>query len=418
MSENRIIIKLKEMCENFLIFLMWTLTSVILGCATGAVGALFCRALSFAQNTFSSYPLLVLALPFGGLAIALLYKLFHMENTRGTNQVIRAARDKENVPAPISFLVFSGTFITHIFGGSSGREGAALQIGGSLASGLGRLIRLGNRELHIITMCGMSAGFSAVFGTPLTAAIFAIEVVCVGHMYYSALIPCVISSVSAYLVSVRLGMHPHKFVISSVPEVSALSLLKVFILAAACAAVCILFCVSLKYTGKLFSKIFKNIFVRIFIGGCIIVILTLALGTYDYNGAGTVFIERIFEGGVPIYAFILKILFTSVTMGSGYKGGEIVPSFFVGASFGSCASLILHLPSSFGAGIGLISLFCGATNCPLASLVLSFELFGMQGALFFALAIAVSYVLSGYTGLYSEQKIVYSKYKLEHIKKA
>ena len=266
-------------------------------------------------------------------------------------------------------------------------------------------------------MCGMAAGFSALFGTPVAAVVFAMEVVSVGVMYYSAIVPCIIASaVGAYIASL-FDIAPTSFsVIGSIPTIELLTIFKVIVLAVLCAAVSMLFCLTLKKTHKLYDKI-PNKTVAAIVGGLAVAILTFIIGTTDYNGAGMDVIGRAVAGEAEYEAFILKIIFTALTLGAGFKGGEIVPTLFVGATFGNVAGKLLGLGGSFGAGLGMAALFCGVTNCPLTSLILSIELFGTEGLIYYAVACAVSYKLSGYYGLYSAQKIVYSKHRPEFIDK-
>ncbi|MDO5602889.1 MAG: chloride channel protein, partial [Oscillospiraceae bacterium] len=319
------------------------------------------------------------------------------------------------VPLRMAFLIFCGTLLTHLFGGSSGREGAALQIGGSIGGFLSRCFHLDDRDLRILTMCGMSAVFSALFGTPLTAAVFSMEVVSVGVVYYVALMPALVSALIAFGVAGLFGIAPTRFSIPALPEETWLTFLQVIALGALCALVSILLCVSIRMSGRLFRRFFKNAYFRIAAGGILVVVLTLLSGTRDYNGAGIAVIERAVGGSASPLAFLFKLLFTAVTLGCGFKGGEIVPTFFVGATFGCAVGGLIGLPAGFGAALGLIATFCGVVNCPFAAIFLSVELFGSEGLLLFAAACAVSYMLSGRYSLYTSQKIMYSKIKASYI---
>ena len=267
--------------------------------------------------------------------------------------------------------------------------------------------------MRIATLCGMSAVFSALFGTPLTATIFALEVISVGVFYYSALVPCIVASLAALAISNAFGIAPthFTFALTAAPR---LLLLRVAALAAVCSLMSILFCVTMHGTERLFAGRIQNPWLRIAAGGAIVVVLTLLVGTGDYNGAGMDVITRAIEGGQAAPdAFFWKLLFTAVTIGCGFKGGEVVPSFFVGAAFGCFMGGLLGLPAGFGGAIGLVAVFCGAVNCPVASVLLSVELFGSAGAPYFAVACALSYLLSGYCGLYSSQTILYSRTRKE-----
>lgn len=406
--------RLKESASILRGFLKNVIIATVVGIAVGLVSVVFHFAVEKATELRIEYSLLLWLLPLGGVAIAWLYKMAGMEKDRGTNFVLEAVRDNNELTIKTAPLIFISTVITHLFGGSSGREGAALQLGGSIASYIGKNIKLDEREQRMITMCGMSAGFSAIFGTPITSVIFAMEVVSVGVMHYSAIVPCVISaSVGAY-ISKLLGIVEPGFNITGIPELCTSSILRVIAIGMLCAVVSMLFCWSLKKTHVLYEKI-HNRMLAAFIGGVIVIGLTYLFGTRDYNGAGMEVIAAATAGDARPEAFVLKIILTAATLSAGFKGGEIVPTLFIGATFGNVAGSILGLDPSFGAALGMVALFCGVTNCPLTSLILSIELFGAKGLLFYAIASAVSYKLSGYYGLYSSQKIVYSKHRPEFI---
>lgn len=408
--------------KYLLIFLKWALLACVVGTAAGLIGAAFYFALGFVTQMRADFPALVFFLPLAGLLIVFLYRAAGVEKSRGTNLVLLAVRSEEKVPFRMAPLIFTSTLLTHLFGGSAGREGAALQLGGSIAAQLGRWFRLDAKDMHIITMCGMSACFSALFGTPIAAAIFSMEVVSVGVMYYAALVPCAIASVLAAQLAGWFGAARTQFAVSGIPPVEILPILQVLLLAALCAAVSILFCTALKGVSRAYRRLLPNQYARAAVGGGIVALLALALQTGDYLGAGVPVIQQAMAGQTRPEAFALKILFTAVTIGAGFKGGEIVPTFFVGATFGCFFGGLIGLSPSFSAALGLVALFCGVTNCPLSSLLMSFELFGIGAAagatggigtdsgIFFLLTVAVSYMLSGYFGLYSKQKIVYSKY--------
>ncbi len=261
----------------------------------------------------------------------------------------------------------------------------------------------------------MSGVFSALFGTPLTAVLFAMEVISIGIIYYSSLVPCLISSLFAYGISVHFGMEPVHFILGITPELSLKTIALTSVLAAFCAVLSIVFCVSMHKTEHFMKHKISSDYYRGMVGGIIIVLLTLLVGTRDYNGAGMDIIENAINGIARPEAFILKIIFTAITIGAGFKGGEIVPTFFIGSTFGCFIGGLLGLNPGFSAAVGLVALFCGVVNAPIASIVLSIELFGADGIILFAIACSISYMLSGYYGLYSSQKIVYSKLKAEFI---
>ncbi len=406
---------MKEKIQNWplWVFGKWLLLAVATGLMAGAAGTLFHFVLEEAALLRVAHGWLLYCLPAAGLIIAASYKYLAGDKDKGTNMVLTAIRANEPVPLATAPLIFLSTALTHLCGGSAGREGAALQLGGSLGSWLGRTLRLDEKDSRVLVMCGMSAAFAALFGTPVAAAVFSLEMVSVGVMYFSALIPCAVASVTGFLVALSLGVPPTAFQLLHVPETSAVSLLSALALGMGCAALSILFCIVMHHAAHFFKKYFPNVFWRAAAGGLAVILLTLLLGTRDYNGAGMEIVAAAMAGSALPQAFLLKLLFTAVTLGSGYRGGEIVPVFFCGATFGCLLGGFLGLGPSFGAGLGLAALFCGVTNCPITSLILAVELFGGVGLPFFLVACGASYMLSGYYSLYGEQIIVYSKLKAQ-----
>ena len=397
-------------------FIKWLICSAIIGITCGAVGTAFHYSVEYVTQFRSGHSWIIFLLPAAGLLIVFLYRTGGIKHDKGTNLVIGSIRNPEyNVPFRMAPLIFITTVITHLFGGSAGREGAALQIGGSLGASIGKLIKMDDSDKHIMTLCGMSAVFAALFGTPVTAALFSVEVISIGILYYSALVPCILSATISYAITEKFHITPTYFILNQVPEMSLATGIRVIILSVAAAVLSILFCMSMQVIGKTFKKYLKNQYLRILVGGVLLVLLTLAVRCNDYNGAGMNIIEQAIHGTAKPEAFILKLLFTCITIGCGFRGGEIVPSFFIGATFGCTLGGWIGLDPGFGAAMGLVCLFCGVVNCPLASLVLSIELFGASGILLFAIGCSVSYMLSGYYSLYSEQKIIYSKLRPHYV---
>jgi len=413
--KNLYIQHIKPLFKNTAITLKWVIFALLTGALVGVVGSAFYFVLSFVNHVRVENSWIIFLLPLSGLAIVALYRFMKYEKDGGTNLVISAIHSGDRIPLRMTPSIFISTALTHLFGGSAGREGAALQIGGSIGNALGKLFKFDEKDTHVIIMCGMSAAFSTLFGTPMAAAIFPMEMVSVGVMYYMALVPCVVSSFTAQGIAYLFGISGEVFSVSDIPTFEIIPSLQVILIAVLCAFLSIAFCGVLHKTETLYKKFFKNPFLRIFIGGLIVVGLTLLIGSNDYNGAGMHIIEDAVAGHVLPEAFILKIVFTALTIGAGYKGGEIVPTFFVGATFGCLLGQFIGLSPSLCAAIGMISLFCGVTNCPISSLLISFELFGYEGMPYYLLAVAFSYMLSGYSGLYRSQKIMYSKYKTDFI---
>lgn len=388
----------------------WLLISTIIGLIVGTVGSLFGHTLLRVNAFRAKYPTIILGLPAAGLLIVFLYRFFKNTDDGGTNMVISSIQSSTHIPFKMAPLIFVSTAITHLCGGSAGREGAALQLGGSIANKLGKLFKLNEDDQHIIIMCGMSAGFSALFGTPMAAAIFSLEVVSIGIMHYSALVPCVSAAMIAHFVAVFFKVPPEVFPVTGIVGMNPVNFIKTAVFAALVGGVSVIFCIVLHTAEHWYKKMIKNPYLRISVAGCVVVLLATVLQTDIYLGSGMGIIEHIFHTGeTEAYTFLLKMLFTALTLGAGFKGGEIVPSFCIGAAFGCAVAGLFGLPATLVAACGMVGLFCGVTNCPLTSLLISFELFGLEGMPYYLVTVAVSYMLSGYFGLYHAQKIMYSK---------
>lgn len=415
MNEHKIPYYLGRLNSNLILFFKWVFISCITGLVVGAVSSLFAYCMGVVTTFRANHINIIYLLPVGGCAIVFLYGIVRYKNDKGTNLVLSTIHAESEIPFKMAPLIFISTIITHLFGGSSGREGAALQLGGSIGNQLGRVLHLDENDTRVIIMCGMSAAFSAVFGTPMAAAIFSLEVVSVGIMYYAALMPCIFSSIIASTFSAKMGIDAENFHILNIPALKLVPSVKIVVLAMLCAALSVIFCMMLHKTGDLFRKYLKNPYLRIILASCTILLLTKILGTTDYLGAGIPIIDETIHTHVEPMAFLWKMIFTTLTLEAGFKGGEIVPSFFIGATFGCLFGTIMGISPSLCAATGMIAVFCGVTNCPITSMFISFELFGFEGVPYFLIAISVSYLLSGYYGLYKDQTIVYSKYKTQFV---
>lgn len=391
--------------------LFWICAASAVGIVVGSAASAFGHALILVNNFRAAHPFIIFGLPLGGLAIVFLYRLFRNTSDRGTNMVISSIHSSTNIPLRMAPSIFLSTVVTHLFGGSAGREGAAVQLGGSLANQMGKMLHLDENRRRIIVMCGMSAGFSALFGTPLAATLFSLEVVSVGIMHYSALVPCVTASMIAHFTAEFLRVPPEVFPISGIPAMNAAMFFRILLLGVLSGIVSILFCMILHNSEHLFARLLKNGYVRIFAAGCAILALCAALRTTEYLGSGMNIIEDILHHGhaAKPYAFLLKILFTALTLGAGFKGGEIVPSLTIGAALGSTVAVLFGIPTEVASACCMVGVFCGVTNCPITSLLISFELFGFEGMPFYLITVAVSYMVSGHYGLYSAQRLMYSK---------
>lgn len=407
--------KLKQSRVFIKSFCKWVLIAAMVGIISGGVGTLFRLAVEYSNVLWHQNRWLIWLLPLGGIVIVGLYKVCGMTAAIGTDRIIGSVRAEEKVPVRLGPLIFISTAITHLLGGSAGREGAALQIGGSIGTHVGRLFHLDEKDMSLVVLSGMSGVFAALFGTPLTSVFFALEVISVGVIYYSGLVPCLVSALVAYSISGFFGFDLEIEMALNVPGLEIWTVLRVAVLGVCCALLSIIYIFSMDRIDDFFEIIFKDPYVRIFAGGLILIGLSFLFPSGSYNGSGMNVIFRALEGEADWWSFLVKILFTAVTLGCGFKGGEIVPTFFIGTTMGCWVGGLLGLDPGFAAAVGLVATFCGVVNSPVASIILGVELFGAQGLLFFGIACSISYMLSGYYGLYGSQKIMYSKTKAEYI---
>lgn len=415
LAKERVKYYSKEIWQTSHNFIKWSLLSILTGGLVGVISSAFGHVLAMASSYRQTYPWLLFLLPVAGIIIVFFYQKFGKDDG-GTNQVFATVRARDEVPASAAPLIFISTALTHLTGGSAGREGAAIQLGGSIANQLGRFMKLDEEDIHVIVMCGMSAGFAALFGTPMAAAVFSLEVISVGIMYYTALMPCMISSLMAAGVAKALGIHAEHFFEGFVPELTVVIGMKIGVVILICSIVSILFCMLLKVVGKAYGRWLKNKYLRIIVAATIVIALSLLLQTTDYMGAGTeLIVQAVQFGKTKPMAFLWKMLLTAITMKAGFKGGEIVPSFCIGATLGCMLGGVIGLSPRLCAACGMIAVFCGVTNCPITSMLIAFELFGFEGVSYYLITIAVSYATSGYYGLYKDQTIVYSKYKAKYV---
>jgi len=390
-------------------FLRWTLLGGLMGILGGLLGAGFHHALHFVTHIRSEYTWLIFLLPVGGLLSVLVYRVLKMQGNRGTNEIIDAALEGREVSPMVAPSIFLATAITHLFGGSAGREGAALQLGGSTASLLAKLFRLKKEDRTILIMAGMSAVFAGLFGTPLTATLFCMEFESVGTLFSPALLPCFFAAFAASQISALLGVHAETFILTERFAVTLGNCWQYLVLAVLVSLLGIAMCWIFHNAEHLAAHHLPNPFLRIAVGGAIVTVLTLLMGDHRFNGAGMDMALKAVGGEADWYSFLMKMLFTAVTLSAGFKGGEIVPTFCIGATFGCVLGGLLGLDPGFAAALGLIGLFCCATNSPFASIVLSIEMFGSTNLYLFALVCVICFVLSGNSGLYASQIIQFGK---------
>jgi len=405
----------------------WTLLSIPVSVITGSLVALFLWSLEEATHLRYEFPILLWGLPASGLLIYWLYKIGGKNAEAGNNLVIdEIHKPGAGVPARMAPLVLITTVITHLFGGSAGREGTAVQIGGSMAAWVAKVFKLGNQDVKIILMCGVAGGFGAVFGTPVTGAVFALEVLAIGSVQYIALLPCLITSLFANWVCMGWNIHHTQYHIlfegshdEWIPylHVDVLLILKVVIASIAFGLASNLFAVLTHNIKHLSKKFIKKAYLVPVAGGLVIILLTYLIQTTDYNGLGvsgpfpdSVNIVNAFHAGnVEYYSWLLKLVFTAITLGMGFKGGEVTPLFFIGATLGNTMALLLGAPVDLLAAVGFIAVFAGATNTPIACTLMGIELFGGTHLVYFAIGCFTAYYFSGHTGIYASQKKLMQK---------
>ena len=394
------------------IFFKWGILGALMGIIGGLLGAVFHHALHFVTHLRGEHPWLIYLLPLAGLASLGIYHVFRLRGNRGTNEIIDAILNGDSVNPLIAPVIFAATAITHLFGGSAGREGAALQLGGSVASMLGRALRLNENERTVLIMSGMSAVFAGLFGTPLTATIFCMEFASVGTIFSPALLPCYLAAFTASSVSAAQGVHAEVFILNEAVKFTATANWKILVLSVLVGLLGIAMCWLFHNAEHLAAKLLPNAWARIVVGGAIVTVLTLIVGDHRYNGAGMDMALGAVAGEADWYDFLMKMLFTAVTISAGFKGGEIVPTFCVGATFGCLVGGLLGLDPGFAAALGLVGLFCCATNSPIASIILSMEMFGSTNIYLFAFTCVIAFVISGNWGLYNSQIIQFSKSRM------
>ena len=387
----------------------WLFLGLLMGVLGGLLGAGFHHVLHFVTHFRGEHTWLIFLLPLGGLLSVGIYRISGLRNNRGTNEIIDAILDGKPVSPMVAPVIFLASSITHLFGGSAGREGAALQLGGSVASLLGKVMKLQEKDRTVLIMSGMSAVFAGLFGTPLTATIFCMEFESVGTLFTPALLPCYLAAFVASRVSLALGVHPEVFPMEVTTLLTVGNSWKFLILAVAISLLGILMCKVFHEAEHLAAHSLPNPFVRIAVGGVIIAVMTLIAGDHRFNGAGMDMALEAVGGHADWYSFAVKMLFTAVTLAAGFKGGEIVPTFCIGATFGCLLGGLLGLDAGLAGALGLVGLFCCATNSPFASIVLSIEMFGSGYLYLFALVCVICFVLSGHSGLYASQIIQFAK---------
>ena len=385
-------------------FLRMTILSLVVGISCGLIGTVFVNAISFVTGLRENNGWILYLLPVFGLILTFIYNKLNVKGV-GTNHIIKSVRTEEKVSPLLSVAVFCGTVFSHFGGASVGREGAALQLGGSIGGLFAKIFKVPEDIRRILVMSGMSGLFAALFGTPFAAFLFVLEVSRVGKRCFNAIIPAFLSSITAFLIANNLGVEPEHFPVNEIPDFSLEISWKFVLIAVVGAFVSWIFVNTLHKTEKIFAKVFKNEYIRVIVGGVIIIALTKILQTTDYNGGGIGVVHHVFTHGEVHYeAFLLKIIFTALSIGAGYKGGEIVPTIFIGGTLGGAGALLLGINPAFGGAIGITALFAGVTNAPFATVVLACEMFGIKGIGYYIIASAIGFALSGKACLYKGRK--------------
>lgn len=412
-------IKIKNFLFSFeqipsLIYLFkWLFICLFLGIITGSISAFFLLSLEWATNWREDHLWIIALLPVGGFIIGLSYHLFGNSVVKGNNLLLEEFHSpKKIIPFRMAPLVLFGTILTHLFGGSAGREGTAVQIGGAIADRFTKVLKLSKRDRQIVLIAGISAGFASVFGTPLAGGIFALEVLVLGRIRLDAIIPSFMAAIFAdYFCTIWNVSHTH-YHISSVVEMSPINLLWSLLAGIIFGLVAMLFSKSTHFWSNLFKNNIKYPPLRPVIGGTILAIAIYFMGTTKYIGLGIPTIVDAFNVNLNSYDFLLKLLFTSFTLGAGFKGGEVTPLFFIGAALGNVLIWFIPLPMGLLAGMGFVAVFAGATNTPIACTIMGIELFGIESGVFIALACCTAYLFSGHSGVYSSQIIGSPKHNL------
>ena len=390
----------------------WIPISAAVGILAGSASALLLWSLNVATNIREAHHWLILLLAPVGVLVGLMYHYLGRKVEAGNNLILEQVHTpSEVIPVRMTPLILIGTFLTHLFGGSAGREGTAIQTGASLADQLAKPLGLNSRQRRILLMCGISAGFGSVFGTPLSGAIFGLEVLAVGTVNYEALAPCLLAAFFGDLTTKAWRIHHTIYTVTAVPAITVKGIF------AAMAAGIIFGLVGMAFarTTHAISHFFRTHIsyppLRPAVGGLLVTAAVFTCGTTRFIGLGIPTIVASFNQQLPIYDWAAKFLFTAVTLGASFKGGEVTPLFFIGSTLGNALSHILPLPASLLAGMGFVAVFAGAANTPIASTFMAFELFGSEAGAFAGIACILSYLFSGHAGIYHAQRV--SEHKQE-----
>lgn len=394
-------------------FFKWLWYSSLVGIGVGSLSAFFLISLTFVTNSRMTLPWLLYLLPLGGAAISWLYWKVGGNAIRGNNLIIQEARgtkkEVELIPKRLIPLTLFGTLVTHLFGGSAGREGTAVQIGGSLADAVGRVFHMKKNERRILLIAGMSAGFSSVFGTPIAGTLFAMEVLAIGFVRQEALFPSLWAALVGNWVTTFFGAAHTHYSMGIVPEATPSLIIKIVIAAILFGFAGRLFSWTTRITKVIMTNWFNNPVIKSFVGGVIVILLVFLVGTREFLGLSLPLIDQAFLGESGPFDSLGKLIFTAITLGSGFQGGEVTPLFTIGATLGSTLAHLFHISVPFLAGLGFIGVFAAASNTPVACFVMGLELFGSKALPYLFLTCVVSYLFSGNQGIYETQQVYLRK---------
>lgn len=391
--------------------LEWLLLGALVGVACGIASAIFLFALGEATDFRTGHEALVYALPVAGLAIGLVYERWGAPIRGGNNLVLDTLHeDRAQIPLRMGPMVLVGTVLTHLFGGSAGREGTAVQMGASLADVVAHRFRVGKRTRRQILAAGIAGGFGSVFGTPIAGTMFGLEVACVGRMDYGAVFPALVAATVGDLVTRGLGIHHTAYPAPAPLAVTPLVLAKWAVLGLAVAATSVAFIELTHRLKKLFERRFARLPIRMMMGGLCVVAMWKLVGTSDYLGLGVPTIVRAFsDDHLAFYAFAAKLVFTAVTLAAGFLGGEVTPLFFVGAALGNAMAPVLGLPLDLAAGVAMAAVFGTCANTPFALSIMAVEIMGASVVPHVVVVSVVAYLMSGHRGIYPAQRIAFRK---------
>jgi H+/Cl- antiporter ClcA len=399
--------------KTLLIITKWTCICVLIGVLSGSASAFFLVSLEWVTQFRESNNWIIGLLPIGGLCIGFLYHFYGSEVVKGNNLLLDEYENpQKTIPLKMAPMVLVSTLITHLFGGSAGREGTAVQMSGAIADQFRGLFKLSNSDRKTLIILGIAAGFASVFGTPLAGALFALEILYFSKISFKSIFLSFITAYIAYFtVEFWQVKHTH-YTIPTVPQLTIINFVWIIVAGILFGLTAMLFSRSTHFWGRLFSKTIQYPPLRPFIGGLILALAIFFIGTTKYIGLGIPTIVTSFSTTNQWYDFLLKILFTGFTLGAGFKGGEVTPLFFIGATLGSALSLVIPLPIALLAGMGFVAVFSGATHTPISCSIMGIELFGIETGLYISIACVVAYYASGSVGIYHSQIVKGSKYKL------